>query len=238
MPGAVAAILDPDHIAALARRIDPARAQPATATGGDPRPRFDTTYVAAADRAGNVISVMPSDTIDGAPIVDGLGFFVSPRGVQSRLDPAHPAAIAPGRRPRITPAPAIVVDPATGGAFALGCPGGDVIVQSMLQVLVGLSDFGLSPQQAVEAPRIATFSHPGSFWPNPAFPLRLDIEARIAPDVQAALAARGHRIAPWPAWEFDAGAVMLAGRLPQTPGTAPVLAAAADPRRSAHAAGR
>ncbi|NAZ37357.1 gamma-glutamyltransferase family protein [Rubellimicrobium sp. CFH 75288] len=235
-PEATEAILSPEHLEALGRTLDPGRAGWQGAEEARGRARFDTTYVAAADAAGNVLSCMPSDTLDGAPVVEGLGFFVSPRGVQSRLDPAHPAAIAPGRRPRITPAPAIVVGP-SGGAYALGCPGGDVIVQAMLQAVVNLHDFALSPQEAVEAPRVATFSFPGSFFPNPCFPGRLDVEGRVPQAVRDDLAARGHRVHLWPDWEFDAGAVMLAGRMPLSPDGPPVLAAAADPRRSAYALG-
>ena len=171
-------------------------------------------------------------------MIPGLGFMISPRGVQSRLDPDHPAAIAPGRRPRLTPAPAVAMNDATGEGLALGCPGGDVIVQAMTQSLVDMVAFGLTPQQAVEAPRVATFSHPGSFFPHPAFPRRLAVEGRVPRPVRDALVARGHVLHDWPDWEFDAGSVQIAGRRILAEGGAPVLAAAADPRRCAYAAGR
>lgn len=200
--------------------------------------RCDTTYFAAADAAGNVISSMPSDTIDGAPIAPGLGFFVSPRGVQSRLDPAHPAAIRAGIRPRLTPAPSIIRNPSTGEVMAVGCPGGDMIVQAMLQSVVDMICFGMTPQQAVEAPRVATFSHPGSFYPHPAFPLRLAYEDRFDSDVVADLSARGHVLHKWPAFEFDAGGVSIAGTRILSDGGVPQLVAAADPRRINYAAGR
>lgn len=235
----VEALLAPDHLAALRNAIRPGRVLPcrakAPAAGAG---RFDTTYVAAADAKGNLFSSMPSDTIDGAPIVPGLGFFVSPRGVQSRIEPGHPACIAPGKRPRLTPAPAIATRDSTGEAIAFGCPGGDVIVQSMLQSFIDMVCHGMTPQQAVEAPRIATFSQPGSFHPNPAFPLRLAVEGRISPEVCAELASWGHAIHAWPDWEFDAGSVSIAGMRTIGHDGEPVLVAAADPRRSAYAAGR
>ena len=62
-----------------------------------------------ARRDGNAFSATPSDTLDGGPIVPGLGIIVSPRGLQSRLDPAHPSVLAPGKRPRLTPSPAIAL---------------------------------------------------------------------------------------------------------------------------------
>jgi gamma-glutamyltranspeptidase/glutathione hydrolase len=181
---------------------------------------------------------MPSDTIDGAPIAPGLGYFVSPRGVQSRLDPAHPACIAPGKRPRLTPAPAIIANPATGEAMAIGCPGGDMIVQAMVQSVVDMICYGMTPQQAVEAPRVASFSHPGSFYPHPTFPRRMAVEARFPEDVLADLEARGHVLHEWPAFEFDAGGVSIAGTRILAEGGSPRLVAAADPRRITYAVGR
>ena len=232
-------LLSADHLAVLRSEIDPVRALPGAAAFDVPgRGRFDTTYIAAADAAGNVFSAMPSDTIDGAPLAPGLGFFVSPRGVQSRLDPDHPACLAPGKRPRLTPAPAIAVNDATGEALAIGCPGGDMIVQAMLQSFLDMVCDGMTPQQAVETPRIATFSHPGSFYPHPAFPMRLAVEARIPKDVRDGLAARGHVIHDWPDFEFDAGGVSIAGTRILADGGDPVLVAAADPRRITYAAGR
>lgn len=235
----VGALLDGDYLAALRGLVRRERVLAAIPEATRPaRPRFDTTYVCAIDRAGNLFSAMPSDTLDGAPIVPGLGYFASCRGVQSRLDPNHPNVLAPGKRPRLTPAPAIAVKADGSESMALGCPGGDVIVQAMLQAFVNVVVHRMLPQQAVEAPRICTFSFPGSFFPNPAFPNRLDVESRIPDSVCADLAARGHRIARWPDYEFDAGAVSLAGRVRFDGEDGPVLAGAADPRRTAYAAGR
>jgi gamma-glutamyltranspeptidase/glutathione hydrolase len=232
-------LLAADHLAYLRGKVDPARA--AIGAGAAPNAgtgRFDTTYVAAADAAGNLFSSMPSDTIDGGPVIPGLGFMISPRGVQSRIDPDHPAVLAPGKRPRLTPAPAIATNPTTGEGLAFGCPGGDMIVQAMCQSLVDMLVWGLTPQQAVEAPRVATFSHPGSFYPHPTFPRRLAVESRVPVDVRADLEGRGHVIHDWPDYEFDAGGVQIAGSRVLSVGGTPVLVAAADPRRCSYAAGR
>ncbi len=235
----ISELLSEDRISALRAEIKPDTALPGAADETPlGRGRSDTTYVAAADAAGNVFSSMPSDTIDGGPVAPSLGFFVSPRGVQSRLEPGHPAAIAPGKRPRLTPAPAIAVNNTTGEAMAIGCPGGDMIPQAMTQSFLNMVVHGMTPQQAVEAPRVATFSHPGSFYPHPAFPKRLAVEGRIAADIRAALAAKGHVIYHWPEFEFDAGGVSIAGSRILTEGEPPVLVAAADPRRITYAAGR
>ncbi len=235
-------LLSDERAADLGRRIHRERAlpyRPAYATTGSVRP--DTTYLCCVDGRGEAFSAMPSDTVDGGPLVPGLGILVSPRGVQSRLDPAHPAAIGPGKRPRLTPAPAIALQPAAdgdGATLAFGCPGGDVILQGMLQAFLNRTVFGLTPQQAVEAPRVATFSFPSSFYPYVEAPGMVTVEDRIREVVRRDLAARGHDVTVWPPFEFDAGAVSLALDL-EPPGPAGrVLAAAADPRRTSYALAR
>lgn len=203
--------------------------------------RLDTTYLCTLDADGNAFSATPSDTPDGGALVPGLGIIVSPRGVQSRLDPDHPSALAPGKRPRLTPAPAIAVRPGAGSdamTWPFGCPGGDVILQAMLQAFLNRVHFGMTPQQAVEAPRFASFSFPDSFYPHVEVPGRISVEERIGEDVQADLAARGHDVRVWPPYEFDAGAVSLALDLEPPSERGRVLAAAADPRRTCYALGR
>jgi gamma-glutamyltranspeptidase/glutathione hydrolase len=66
-------------------------------------PEPDTSYVCVADRWGNIFSATPSDGSYGSPVVPGVGFIPSNRGSQSRPDPRHPAGVAPGKRPRLTP---------------------------------------------------------------------------------------------------------------------------------------
>lgn len=221
-------LLSDAHAAALAERIRPDESLPNLAGGAV----SSTTHLSVVDAAGNAFSVAPSDTLAFGPVCPGLGFVVSPRGIQSRLDPAHPAALGPGRRPRITPAPAIALD-AEGNPWALSCPGGDVIVQAMLQVIVAAHDHGLTPQQAVEAPRVCALTFPNSFHPHGQVDGQVCVEGRIAEDVRAELERRGHRVQDWPDFEFDAGSVALVRRRPD--GT---LEAGADPRRAAYAAGR
>jgi gamma-glutamyltranspeptidase / glutathione hydrolase len=224
-------LLSHDHARTQAARIAPDCAQ--ANLGPDPAGSVrSTTHLSVIDAAGNAFSVAPSDTLSLGPICPGLGFVVSPRGVQSRLDPSHPAALGPGRRPRITPAPVLALDD-DGNPWALSCPGGDVIVQAMVQALVNAVDHGMDAQHAVEAPRICTMTFPNSFHPHAQLEGQLCAEARIDETVRADLGRRGHRVQDWPEWEFDAGSVALVRRLPE--GT---LEAGADPRRAAYAAGR
>lgn len=192
---------------------------------------LDTSYVAVVDSAGNAFSATPSDPSVDSPVVPGVGCVVSPRGSQSWLDPSHPSAVAPGKRPRLTPAPAMAL---RNGRLAMpfGTPGGDVQLQAMVQVFLNVACFGLAAQEAVEAPRIASRSFVDSFWPHGASPGLLHAEARIAPDVREALGGLGHRVEPWPEWWWRAGAVCCIDR--RADGT---LVAGADPRRCSHAIG-
>jgi gamma-glutamyltranspeptidase/glutathione hydrolase len=243
-------LLDPAYGAARRRLIHDARAWPemppaggpATGSaiapswtgpgepGGRPDAALDTSYIAVVDAAGNAFSATPSDVSTDTPIVPGTGLAVSSRGSQSWLVPEHPSAVGPGKRPRLTPSPAMLFKEGRL-VMPFGTPGGDVQAQAMLQVLLNHLVFGLSPQQAVEAPRFATRSFPDSFWPHRYFPGRLDLEGRIPSATATALADRGHRVEPWPDWEWRAGGVCLV-RVDD----AGVRWAAADPRRDSYAA--
>jgi gamma-glutamyltranspeptidase/glutathione hydrolase len=242
-----AGLLDPAYGAGRRGLIDASRAWPAmpppgfpagapsrtgsravaAATGGPVA--LGTSYVAVVDREGNAFSATPSDVSTDTPVVPGTGLAVSSRGSQGWLDPGHASAVAPGKRPRLTPSPAMVLMP-DGDVMALGTPGGDVQAQAMLQVLVNLAVFNMSPQRAVEAPRFATQSFPDSFWPHRYFPGRLTLEGRIPEATAAALAARGHEVHRWGDWEWRAGGVCLA-RI----GADGVRWGAADPRRDSYA---
>ena len=98
VPARIDDLLDEDHVGVLRDMIRMDESLPDLATlassASKPAPsqrkRRDTTNFAIVDGAGNAISCAPSDTIDGNSIVPGLGIMVSPRGVQSRLDPLHP----------------------------------------------------------------------------------------------------------------------------------------------------
>jgi gamma-glutamyltranspeptidase/glutathione hydrolase len=202
--------------------------QPVDPPGAGPRP-LGTSYIAVVDRHGNAFSATPSDVSTDTPIVPGTGLAVSSRGSQSWLIPDHPSVLAPGKRPRLTPNPAMLF---RDGRLVMpfGTPGGDVQSQAMLQVLLNVVVFGMSPQVAIEAPRFATQSFPDSFWPHRYFPGRLTLEGRIPDSTATALSDRGHTVARWGDWEWKAGAVCLV-RVDDE-GT---RWGAADPRRDSYA---
>ena len=210
-------------------------APPEAAAGAPPAgaPAHDTSYVCVIDEAGNAFSATPSDVSFDTPVIPGTGLCPSSRGSQSWADPAHPSSVAPGKRPRLTPNPALAI---RDGAFLMpfGTPGGDVQIQAMVQAFLNVTVFGMNPQAAVEAPRCATHSFPNSFEPHDYHPGRLLLEARIPASVGEALAGWGHGVEWWPEWAWPAGAMCLLVK-DLARGT---IAAGADPRRPAYALGR
>ena len=246
----MAEILSGEFAAARRRQIDMQRAFPgmpeagviaaASArrtplpepTSGEPAPPADTSYVCVVDRHGNAFSATPSDESSATPLIPGVGLVPSSRGSQSWTDRDHPACLAPGKRPRLTPSPGLVLK--DGELYMpYGSPGNDIQPQAMVQALLNIAVFGMDPQSAVEAPRIGSYSYPGTSEPHAYHPRRIMIDARFPASVESELTARGHDVGRWPHLGWKAGAVCAILRDAKTG----VLSAGADPRRPAYALG-
>ncbi len=193
----------------------------------------DTSYVCVVDKWGNAFSATPSDSFGSSPMVPGLGMIISSRGTQTWLEPDHPSRLEPGKRPRLTPNPSMAFK--NGRLFMpFGTPGGDMQVQGMAQMFLNVVEFGLDPQQAVEEPRTASWSHPDSFWPHSYTPGRIQLEGRIPAEVGAEMEKRGHKVEWLSDWGYRATG--LCGiMVNQELGT---LIGAADPRADSYAVGR
>jgi gamma-glutamyltranspeptidase/glutathione hydrolase len=200
------------------------------ATEGPPGRDPDTSYLCAFDKWGNAFSATPSDGMWNTPVVPGTGLILSARGCQSRTDPSHPSGIAPGKRPRLTPNPAIALRD-DGTVMPFGAPGGDAQVQSMLQVFLNIFHFGMDVQDAIDAPRVTSHNFPSSFSPYNYYPGCVSLEGRIGEAVQKDLAARGHRINIYPDYTRNVAAVEVIVAEPK-PG---FIRAGADPRQPAYA---
>ena len=214
-----------------AERSDSAttRARPATIEAGFEQ---DTSYVCVVDEEGNAFSATPSDGVGSTPIIPGLGLICSGRGSQSWLEADHPSSVAPGKRPRLTPNPAMAFR--DGKLFMpFGTPGGDMQCQSMLQTFLNVVVFNMDVQQAIEAPRFGTFSYPNSFWPHEYLPGVLRLESRIAKGTGEDLSDRGHTVEWWPEWTRQTGnmCAIVADHDEAT------LTAGADARAEAYASG-
>ena len=247
-------LLSKSYAAERRETIDPERATSAMPIPGDPWPHMgmpasnghrkrpdavagglpaDTSYACVIDRWGNAFSATPSDSLGTSPIVPGLGFIVSSRGSQTWLDPEHPSTLAPGKRPRLTPNPALAMRNGKP-LMPFGTPGGDVQPQSMVQLFLNVVEFGMDVQQAVEAPRFSTWSFPNSFWPHAYHPGLVGIEGRVDSQVVAELSRMGHRVETWDDFTPRMGC-LCAVKADQERGG---LSAGADPRRDGYAMGR
>jgi gamma-glutamyltranspeptidase/glutathione hydrolase len=213
---------------------DGSRPKIAREEGGATRGQLDTSYVCVIDRQGNVFSATPSDTSSDSPVIPGTGLVPSMRGTQSWTDPDHASVLAPGKRPRLTPSPAFALGRRGRQGRELipfGTPGGDVQIQAMLQTFLNMVEFGMDPQQAVEAPRFATYSFPDSFQPHAYQPNRLTLEARLPAAMGEHLAALGHDVQWWPQFTWRAGGMCIVRKDPDSG----LMCAGADPRRPAYA---
>jgi gamma-glutamyltranspeptidase / glutathione hydrolase len=225
-PAPLDALLSKSYARARRSEFNP-RAANADAKRGQPIGHSDTVYFCVVDGAGNAASFINSNYMGfGTGIVpEGWGFTLQNRGHNFSLDPAHPNALAPGKRPYHTIIPGMLTraDGSLLGPF--GVMGGYMQPQGHAQLVMSLIDDGLDPQQALDAPRVCLEA--GNADSSVA------IEAGIAPEVSDALSTLGHTIRRVEGYErmlFGRGQVIL--RDPDG-----MLCAGSDPRADGMAAG-
>jgi gamma-glutamyltranspeptidase/glutathione hydrolase len=153
----------------------------------------DTTCVNVIDSAGNMFSATPSGAWFPAVIAGSTGIPLSQRAQSFVLTPGHPNQLAPRKRPRITLTPTLALkDQKPWLVFSTPC--GDAQDQTLLQVFLNVMEFGMNPQEAVEAPRFNSRAMYSSFDDHRDSPLTLDVERRISEDVAGQLRGRGHKV--------------------------------------------
>lgn len=153
----------------------------------------DTTCVDAIDKDGVAISITPSGAWLPSVIAGDTGIPLTERAQSFLLIPGHPNELAPGKRPRVTLSPTLVVGP-NGTVVTLSTPGGDNQDQALLQVLFYSVEFGMNAQAAVEAPRFQTEHLVSSFDNHAMNPGTLLLDERTLPAVVAELQKRGHKV--------------------------------------------
>ncbi|WP_371740680.1 gamma-glutamyltransferase family protein [Frigoribacterium sp. CFBP 13712] len=234
--GAVAGVGEPT-VGSFAET--PADDDPVAAASAEPvvdatgATRGDTCHIDVVDRWGNIVSATPSGGwLQSSPTIPALGFCLGSRLQMAWLDEGTASTLEPGRRPRTTLTPTLVLRDGRP-VVALGSPGGDQQDQWQLLYLLRTIVGGYTPQQAIDAPALHTTSFPGSFWPRTWTPGGVVVEDRLGDDVIADLESRGHRVTR--AGDWSLGRLSSVTRDPATG----VLSAAANPRGAqAYAAGR
>ncbi len=186
----------------------------------------DTCHLDVVDRHGNMVSATPSGGwLQSSPVIPELGFCLSTRGQMFWLDPAMASALGPGRRPRTTLSPTLVLKDGVAHR-AFGTPGGDHQDQWSLVMFLRHVHHGMTLQQAIDAPTFHTDHVHASFWPRRPNPGSLDIETRFPERTLRALERRGHLVHRAGHWSL--GRLCAVGRHETADGV--VLRAAANPR--------
>jgi gamma-glutamyltranspeptidase/glutathione hydrolase len=225
----VAELLDAAYLADRARLVDPLAVATDVAPGvgesdgagpDGTDDSGDTVYLTAVDRWGNAVSWIQSLFAGfGSGLLEPeTGIMLHNRGALYTLEPGHPNEVAPGKRPYHTLSPLMALREGEL-AFTLGTPGGDSQPQSLLQIVNNLLVFGMTPQEAIEAPRFR--SYPG---------LGLALEHRVPGSVRRELEALGHEVRVVEGWTATFGGAQMI-RVEPGSGT---LTVASDPRREAY----
>jgi gamma-glutamyltranspeptidase/glutathione hydrolase len=193
--------------------------------------RGDTVHFDIVDQAGNMISATPSGGwLQSSPVIPELGFCLGTRAQMFWLDESHPAALAPGKRPRTTLTPTLALRDSEP-YLAWGSPGGDQQDQWITQMFLRHVHAGFNLQEAIDAPAWHSEHFPSSFWPRAARPGVLVVEGRVPHDTVAELEHRGHSVEVGPDWSE--------GRLTAAARDGRRRRAAANPRgMQGYAAGR
>jgi gamma-glutamyltranspeptidase/glutathione hydrolase len=196
-------LIDPENASILIRPGDPygpgplkVEAEPVESNSDIPVQ--DTTTCVVADRWGNVVAATPSANLVGnQPGPSGVTHGNRVRSLNTT--PGHPNRVQPGKRPRITLTPTLVLKEGKP-VLAISVAGGDLQDQTSLNMILNHVEFGMLPEQAVTAPRFNTFHHQDSFDPNPdraatvTGPGRMRVNKAVSDDVLRELEKRGHKI--------------------------------------------
>ena len=198
---------------------------PVAAAAGSGEPTVglagDTCHLDVADREGNLISATPSGGwLHGSPVVPGLGFCLGTRAQMFWLTDGLPSSLEPGKRPRTTLTPTLVLR--EGEPYmAIGTPGGDMQDQWQLGALLGHLVLGRNLQESIDAPSFHSNHMPSSFHPRATCLNEVEIEERS--DAIDELRRRGHDVVVRPPWSL--GRVSAVAREPGG-----ILKAGANPR--------
>jgi gamma-glutamyltranspeptidase / glutathione hydrolase len=180
-------LLSEAHTRARRAALDPQRAAPAVQAGQLPG-GHDTVYLSVVDEQGNAVSFINSLYYGfGSGVVAGdTGICLQNRGAGFVLDPAHRNCLAPGKRPYHTIIPGMILR--DGELFSsFGVMGGFMQPQGHMQMVVNMVDYGMNPQEALDAPRFELLD---PYTRQSAVALEHDAAT------QAALLAMGHEVVP------------------------------------------
>jgi gamma-glutamyltranspeptidase/glutathione hydrolase len=222
-------LIDPAHASMESRPGNLGASAPASGGSGKADAK-DTTCVDVIDHWGNGFSATPSGAWLPSVIAGDTGIPLSIRADSFVVTPGHANQVAPGKRPRVTLSPMIVTK--DGELYlTMSTPGGDNQDQALLQVLLNIIEFGMTPQQAVEAPRFQTEHFYASFAFHEFTPGRVSLEGRIPVATSKALETLGHKVLIGGDWSNASSPVVIISK-------EGALHGGSDPRRGRYIFGR
>ena len=237
-----ARLIDPEQAAAKVHEGDPWQHQGLSPSGGRRKAkalsspeRGDTTCFCVVDRWGNAVSQLQSiQSAFGSSLIAGdTGVLLNNRMTYWHLDPDHVNSLQPGKRVRHTMNPVMVFAPVSNSlALVCGTPGADTQVQTNLQVITHILDFGMTVAEAVEAPRWRHTQDPTESTLPHTCNDELQMEGRFPSDVREGLRRRGHALNVLGNWGGPGSEVMI-----QVDPETGALFGGADPRRDGYAIG-
>lgn len=192
LPVPSAELISKHYLASRAKLFSPTRANPSLSHGSPAHSRSDTVYFAVTDSEGNGISFINSNFVGfGSGIIPkSCGFVLQNRGGNFSLQPGHPNALAPRKRPYHTIIPAMITNPSDQSLHSVyGVMGGFMQPQGHVQVLLNMIAFKMNPQAALDAPRFMVGS--GGI-PGDSHGSSLLLEEGITKEVCEKLRAMGH----------------------------------------------
>lgn len=172
---------------------DPLNMKPLKAPFKSAKDVGGTTTLCVADRWGNVVAATPSGLGSDAGSGGTTGITHGTRLQSLNTWKGHPNCIQPGKRPRITLTPTLVMKDGKP-ILAISIAGGDLQDQVALQLLLDFVEFGMLPEEALKASRFATGHHTGSFGQDPPKPGSLRLQSGVPQNVTDELIRRGHQL--------------------------------------------
>lgn len=199
MTAEVSELLDSMRLTEIALVVDSKGNAPDLPDAAKSDDHPNTIAIMVVDKEGNAVSLIQSlfHSFGSGIVVPEVGVVLHNRGSLFRLDPSHPNALGPRRRPYHTLCPAMILKDGKPW-MVFGTPGGDGQTHTLTQILHNVLFFGMTPQQAIDAPRMRRYPRN-----------RLSVEDRVPEAVTKALEARGYAVQRKSGWTAEFGGAQM-----------------------------
>lgn len=186
-------LIDPQKASLELRPGDPIQMKPVKEARRSFPTQGGTTTLTVVDRWGNMVAATPSGLGSTAGPAGATGIIHGSRLISLNTWPGHPNVIAPGKRPRNTLSPALVMKSGKP-VVAISVAGGDLQDQAGLELILDHIEFGMKAASAMSTPRFATAHHISSFGPEGPKLGSLQVNREVPEEATKDLEHRGHKV--------------------------------------------